>query len=91
MKLSDLGLITILLLTIVGVVYLEKKKENSYAIKIYNDSVLIDSIPTSECYQKTIVIRHNDYIGTNPRLNHKVKCDYNKYENNWDEDLHIIK
>lgn len=58
-----------------------------------SDTIGIDSIPTSKCYQKTIVVRGGSAsgLGSNPMIDHKVPCDYEGNSNNWDEDLENIK
>ena len=68
----------------------------SLAMDFWGDKPLemnLDSIPTSKCYQKTIVIAKGgrSELGKNPLVDHQVPCDYEGNDNNWDDDLKTIK
>lgn len=58
---------------------------------IIDTDIPLDSVPTSKCYQRTIILKGSSDLGSNPMVNHQVPCDYKGNDNNWDDDLSKIK
>lgn len=96
MKVQNIGLLLVGSLSAFAfVVYSAYKQGNPYAVgaDICDTEIVLDSIPESKCYSKTIVMRGGDVstLGSNPLVNHQVPTDYDNYSNNWDEELERIK
>ena len=95
MKISNIGLIAIGTIAMGAVALGTMKNDIKEFVSSLDesDSVKVDSIPTSQYYQSTIVISHGGKsdLGSNPLVNHQVPCDYEGNDNNWDEELSKIK
>ena len=59
--------------------------------RVIDATIPLDSVPTSKCYQRTIILKGSSDLGSNPMVNHQVPCDYKGNDNNWDDDLSKIK
>lgn len=92
MKVSNVGLVVLGMMTIGYIGYKIYQNPNPFALQnSLRDTIFVDSLPMGHYYKKTIVIEHNGNLGTNPLLDHNVPTDYDNYSNDWDKDLERIK